>query len=138
MDESVGRCRGRHRRVYGSVKRWRRHLRRRHRAVYQGRRAVANVSQWRRSYTLQSGTLRLRWVNRGRRGEPLVGGRSGEFLDHIPEIILVDIIHRWLMLLRLLIVRLRLRLRLRLRMRMRLRSNIGIRIVNKVVIINRR
>lgn len=134
MDESVCRCRGRHRRVYGGVKRWRRHLRRRHRAVYQGRRAVANVSQWRRSYTLQSGTLRLRWVNRGRRGEPLVGGRSGEFLDHIPEIILVDIIHRRLMLLRLLIVR----LRLRLRMRMRLRSNIGIRIVNKVVIINRR
>lgn len=43
-------------------------------------------------------------MNRRRSREPVVGRRSGEFLDNVPEIILVDIIDRWLMLLRLQIV----------------------------------
>lgn len=73
-----------------------------------------------RADTLESGARRLGCVNRRRRREALVGRRASELLDDVPEIVLVDIVDRRLMLL-LLLLRLRLRLLLDLWLRCWLR-----------------
>lgn len=88
MDEGIERGSGGHRR------------RRVHRdgGVDQRRGSVANVRQGRRADTLQARAGGFGWLNRRRRGESFVSWRSGELLHNIPKIILVDIVHRRLML----------------------------------------
>ena len=69
-------------------------------AVYHRRRTITDVCKWRWSDSLQARALRLRWMNRRWIREPLMCRRSGELLNHISEIILVDIVNRRLIVLR--------------------------------------
>lgn len=65
--------------------------------------------------------LRLGVVNRllRRSGDPLVSRRAGEFLDHVSEVVFVDVVNRWLVLVEIAVINLMLRLLLRRRRRRR-------------------
>lgn len=66
--------------------------------------------------------LRLGVVNRllRRGGDPLVSRRAGEFLDHVSEVVFVDVVYRWLVLVEIAVINLMLRLLLRRRRRRKL------------------
>lgn len=71
--------------------------------------------------SLKARALGFRWLYGWGCREALVSGRPGELLNNIPEIILIDVVNRRLMLLLLLLLQtLLLWLRLRLRLRLRL------------------
>lgn len=56
------------------------------------------MSQGRGPYALESRTWRLGLLYRRRRREPLVSRRTGQLLDDVAEIVLVDIVDRRLVL----------------------------------------
>lgn len=55
------------------------------------------MSKGRRADALETRAGRLGLVNRRRRGEALVSRRTGQLLDHISEVVLVDIVDRRLL-----------------------------------------
>lgn len=59
--------------------------------------------------------LRLGVVNRllRRGGDPLVSRRAGEFLDHVSEVVFVDVVYRRLVLVEIAVINLLLRRRMR-------------------------
>lgn len=61
--------------------------------------AIANVSEGWRTDTLETRAGRLRLVYRWGSRKPLVSWRTGQLLDHISKIVLVNIVNGGLMLL---------------------------------------
>lgn len=55
------------------------------------------MSEGRRADALETGAGRLGLVNGRRSGEALVSRRAGQLLDHISEVVLVDIVDRRLL-----------------------------------------
>lgn len=73
-------------------------------AVQQRRGPGAELRQGRRAYALEPRALGFGRVNRRRSGEPVVvGRRTGELLDDVPEIVLVDVVDGRLVLILLLL-----------------------------------
>lgn len=72
--------------------------------VQQRRGPGAELRQGRRAYALEPRALGFGRVNRRRSGEPVVvSRRTGELLDDVPEIVLIDVVDRRLVLILLLL-----------------------------------